>query len=418
MDTHLSAEEIKNYLARRMTPGNYARTGKHMHRCGPCYQRFLGELETRFPIEIYLDEQAGLCGWHPEDEELAAYLVGSMDELDSDCVALHLRECGLCRVILQSTLDHLSKYPFAPRNRGKTPAPEWTRFRPTFPQSLSSHLRIAGIAALVIVVVLSLWAGSRRAPQSPTVAEVRPQEGAPLKGPSPEQTPPNPPVGDRLNQRPIPPRVEAYGEPGTRRIERHAHDTEPTLIATTLTMPPSIERLDRTPAAVAIRGNRPPVESFSVISPFATLVASDRPTFRWTPLIGAESYRVSLYDEALHLVGVSGAVTQTEWMTPDRLAAGIVYTWTVTALKGGNEIVAPAAPARAEFEVIHGSTLANLNRKIERAVSTKARGIAYANAGLLDDAERELSAYLADHPDDYRIKGLLRVVRSWRPVQR
>jgi hypothetical protein len=57
----------------------------------------------------------------------------------------------------------------------------------------------------------------------------------------------------------------------------------------------------------------------------------------------------ALFHEALHLVVASDAIGETEWKTTYRLHAGTVYTWTVTALKGGREIVAPAAPARAEF---------------------------------------------------------------------
>jgi hypothetical protein len=208
----------------------------------------------------------------------------------------------------------------------------------------------------------------------------------------------------------------AASKPEKREIGRQPHETETALIAKSLTMPHSVERLDRTPA-VAIRGNRPSVESFSIISPFATLIVSDRPTFRWTPLSGAESYRVSLFDEALHLVVASDPISETEWETTHRLHAGTVYTWTVTALKRGREIVAPATPARAEFEVIRRSALAKLNRNLQRAISGEARGVLYAKAGLLDEAEREFDAYLADHPDDYRTKEVLQTVRSWRRVE-
>ena len=51
---------------------------------------FLAELQ--FPIEIGLDELAGMQGWHLEGEELAAYVEGRMDELNFEssktlCVA-------------------------------------------------------------------------------------------------------------------------------------------------------------------------------------------------------------------------------------------------------------------------------------------------------------------------------------------
>ena len=102
---------------------------------------------------------------------------------------------------------------------------------------------------------------------------------------------------------------------------------------------------------------------------------------------------------------------------PDRLEAGIVYTWMVTALKDGQEIIAPAPPARAEFEILGKSELIKLNRTINRTVSHAARGVLYANAGLLDAAEKEFRTHLGVRPDDERAKQLVRIVQSWRAVE-
>jgi hypothetical protein len=100
---------------------------------------------------------------------------------------------------------------------------------------------------------------------------------------------------------------------------------------------------------------------------------------------------------------------------PESLRAGIVYTWTVTALKNGREVVAPAPPARAEFKVFEHSELAKLNRLLKRTRSNAARGVMYAEAGLLDDAEQEFRTHLKLQPADGRAKQLLLIVRSWRP---
>ena len=117
-------------------------------------------------------------------------------------------------------------------------------------------------------------------------------------------------------------------------------------------------------------------------------------------LAGAESYTVSIYDEALHLVKTSQPLQQAEWTVPDRLKAGTVFTWVVTALKDGKVVVAPAAPARAEFMVIGQIELIQLERRITGVTSIPARGIVYAEAGLLDSAEQEFRAYLASNPTD------------------
>jgi hypothetical protein len=96
MDTHLSTEEIRNYLGRKLSQHDFNRASDHVHSCKVCYRDSLAELQERFPIEIDLDELAGMQGWHLEGEEVAAYVEGRMDELNFECASLHLEECGSC----------------------------------------------------------------------------------------------------------------------------------------------------------------------------------------------------------------------------------------------------------------------------------------------------------------------------------
>jgi hypothetical protein len=133
-------------------------------------------------------------------------------------------------------------------------------------------------------------------------------------------------------------------------------------------------------------------------------------------LDGATSYTVSVFDADLHLIETSKPLNETQWMMPDHLQSGIVYTWTVTALKDEQEIVAPAPPARAEFKIIGKAELSKLNHSLGRTTSHAARGVLYAEAGLLDEAEKEFQHHLVQRPGDDRVKGFLRIVKSWRVV--
>jgi len=92
----------------------------------------------------------------------------------------------------------------------------------------------------------------------------------------------------------------------------------------------------------------------------------------------------------------------------------VIYTWVVTALKDGKEILAPTLPARAEFKIIEKPTLDQLNRRIRQINSAPARGVLYAQAGLLDEAEQELSTHLHIQPADETARKLLRTIKSWR----
>jgi hypothetical protein len=199
----------------------------------------------------------------------------------------------------------------------------------------------------------------------------------------------------------------------TRRKEENAQrEIEASLIAENLVMPPVIEIFDRTP--VVLRGDDNKSESFKVTNPYSTVISDDRPAFRWTALSGASSYVVSVYDANLKLIETSEPLTETKWLVRSHLKRGRVYTWIVTALKDGKEVLAPTLPARAEFKIIERSALIQLNRRIRPIHSGAARGTIYAKAGLLDDAEQEFQKHLTLYPADEQTKKLFQTVKSWR----
>lgn len=152
-------------------------------------------------------------------------------------------------------------------------------------------------------------------------------------------------------------------------------------------------------------------------APLATAVLDGRPTFRWSPLPDADSYRVTVFDRDFNPVADSGPLARTEW-TPERpLPAGAVFAWQVKARRGNAELTAPGPGSpQALFRVLTTDRAA----EIERAARAKGGshldlGILYAQAGLLDDAERELAAAVRESPDAEPPRKLLATVRSWRP---
>ena len=92
---------------------------------------------------------------------------------------------------------------------------------------------------------------------------------------------------------------------------------------------------------------------FTLQAPLSTEVPGGRPTFRWTPLAGAESYQVMVFDRDFNRMADSGPLSGTEW-TPEHPLPGGTYTWQVKARRrGGEEITAPG-PNRPQalFRVI------------------------------------------------------------------
>ncbi len=419
MDTHLSTDEIKRYLARTLTRNDFDRVGAHVHDCETCYHSFLGRLQERFPILIDLDELAGLQGWHLEGEELAAYLEGRMDELDFECASVHLEECSSCMEKTSAAFEQSLEYPRLITRARRNYAFTVRSYLPSV-QSISSHrLQLALAAMLIIASVLTLWVLIQQRPARPQVADSSHEETV---SPDASHQQPTPPVqidpSATSNSSPgvdasISSRMPAKADSENREGKREQDAMERVLIARDLVMPRAIKMLDRTPS-IAIRGTQPSIQFFTIVRPFATVVGNDRPTLSWTALDGATSYTVSVFDADLHLIKTSEPLSETHWRMPARLEGGIVYTWTVTALKDGQEIVAPAAPARAEFKILETAELIKLNRRVSRSASLAARGILYAEAGLLDEAEKQFQVHLERHPSDAHVKTLLHTVQSWR----
>jgi hypothetical protein len=148
---------------------------------------------------------------------------------------------------------------------------------------------------------------------------------------------------------------------------------------------------------------------FALVNPVGVIVQADRPTFRWRQLQGATRYTVRIFDSDFNGVMASAALTQTEWTPDEALERGRIYSWQVVAMKDGSEVISPAPPApEAKFKVLgqaQADGLAQLKRT--RPDSHLILGILYAEAGLLDEAEREFKALATANPRSPAARKLL-----------
>ncbi|MGA9772992.1 MAG: hypothetical protein WBV94_28435 [Blastocatellia bacterium] len=424
MTVHLTTEQIKHYAGHKLSRAEWVGVNEHLFACEDCYQHFLGIFETsrKFPIEIDLDELAGLKNWHLQGEELRAYVEGRMGELDLDYANLHLIDCGWCReeVIhyseFTSRLGHYLSKRHAPIKQMEVRSKYFPKFA-AFPFAWNP-IRVAGATALMLLLIsaILLWSLLGTKPRiEESSMPVRSQEGSsslaqatntsqPVQASRPDTKVNTEEANSRGSS------THTYSNGGKTGDVRQ--ESEASLIAENLVMPSVIKVFDR--SSIMLRGDDSKSESFSVTSPYSTVISSDRPTFRWTALSGASSYVVSVYDARLNLISTSEPVAETQWLMPSRLKRGTLYTWVVTALKDGNKIIAPTLPARAEFKIIEESEQAKLNSQTKHLNSAAARGVIYARAGLLDEAEQELRAHISRYPKDGSAKRALRTVKSWR----
>jgi hypothetical protein len=166
--------------------------------------------------------------------------------------------------------------------------------------------------------------------------------------------------------------------------------------------------------AGTIMGSPGSHETFELSSPIGKMVRSDHPRLSWRALAGATRYTVTILDNDLKTVATSPPITSTSWTVPRALQRGRVYTWQVVALKEGKEIISPAAPApEARFRVLEKAREDELKRVEQIAASSHlARGVLYARAGLLDEAERQFVELVAANPQSTVARKLLRRVRE------
>lgn len=154
---------------------------------------------------------------------------------------------------------------------------------------------------------------------------------------------------------------------------------------------------------------------FALLMPLGKVVRESQPIFRWRPLAGAKSYTVAVVDTKFRVVAQSQTLTGTAWTLSQELSRGANYSWQVTALLlDGTEVVSPASPApQAKFRVLEQNSFDEVTRmENSGARSHLARGVIYAEAGLLDEARAEFEALVRDNPRSGLARRLLKSVKK------
>lgn len=145
-------------------------------------------------------------------------------------------------------------------------------------------------------------------------------------------------------------------------------------------------------STLALRG-RAPLGGPEPLAPLGAIIINDRPAFTWNAIPNAR-YRVEVFDPSFRSVASSGVLEDTRWTPSAPLPRGGTYLWQVTALTPSGSVTAPRPPSpEARFVVLDGAHAAALERLARsEARPSLALGVAYAEAGVLDAAARELRA--------------------------
>ena len=394
----------------------------HLASCDACYRRIR---DSDNPADMFVSlptdapTAVASASDHLSYDRLASYIDGDQDDVEREICDVHLQVCKQCSDELRD-LDSfkaaMSDSVSANRRASHFPFYEalgsfWRR--PTQWSSLQLA-GVAAIAALVMGVSSGIWMIYRSRPpeiartdQPPLTSQSPIPEGGGFERALPSVE--NLTLDDGGGQVKLDREGKLGGlsdlSPSNQQAVRRAFTTG------YLNLPAELKQLS--PKAGVLMGGKAEGVTFGLLRPVGTVVRAARPTFHWQSLDGASGYIVNIYDSSFNRVATSKQLSATQWMITSSLRRGAVYMWQVTAIKNGVEIKSPVQPApEAKFKTLERSKANELERVMRAHPNSHLiLGTLYAQDGLLDDAEREFRALVADNPKSLVAQALLRKVR-------
>lgn len=436
MSTHLSPEQIQQYLNGGLPSDQLLTLDAHLVTCQLCQDQLrINERLATATSTLRADfkQAANAPLPHLTWEQLSALADEKLDAVEQEIAESHLKICPACTTEfaeMRQFADHLSTFPtkeFAPPVR-----PSWLNRmffgfanrvdHPSNAFSLPLALKFAGVAAVIAIII---WGSTRLWPRnqiSITAPKIATRETV-LPSPGTTATPQPTPLETQVPS-PAPPRLvlndggRQIALDATGKVEgiNFATPADEKLASNALRFgqvesPAEVKQLRS--SAMRLMG-QPSEETFRLLRPTGKMIASTRPVFQWQALSGAIEYVVTLANPQTNFVLSSEPLKATQWNPPQALPRGQTYTWQVTATKDGKEIKAPPPDApEARFRVLTQTQVDEVRRaKKTYAGNHLMLGLVYARNGLLSEAETHFKALLAANPTSALARQLLQRLRG------
>lgn len=408
MSEHLLTTEIQNYLSRAMEPTELLKADDHLAECDLCHRQ-LGDAELSENTADFLEISAE-DSEHLSYEQLANYVDEKSDNIEREIADVHLQACVDCAADLQGLFEMRRLITADLQNQAEKEN-EKSIFAKIGNFFAAGFIPRLGFAALVVLLlsVGVFWLISRKS--SPEIAVMSPTATANL---AQNQNNSTPLENDSENidaetapLTPTPTAVKTFPPKYQAEIER-------VLAENRLNFPNELSQLKNQTGKLMSGGTQE--VPFAVISPVGKIILSNRPRFSWKALSGVTVYIVNVYDANFNPVASSPQISGTNWQPNKPLSGGKIYNWQVTAFKDGQEIKSPIRPAPdARFKIIEARKAGELARLSNRYKNEHLfLGILYANAGLLDEAERQFQKEISKNPNSKQARKLLLDVRAKR----
>ncbi|HEV2669087.1 MAG TPA: hypothetical protein VG324_29495, partial [Blastocatellia bacterium] len=417
------------YGRRRLGPAELLALDDHLSTCPACRERWRktnprGAALLALQSSLQVADEAPPA--HLSGGQLAIYAAGGLDEIDRELAESHFEVCPKCAAQAQGlktqTAQDVGAVERSSALTGAQAPPGALSARLMATSSLSSlrsrflllplTLRVAGAVVILASLVLAFAILLRDQKERPAIVE-RPSAPAQSIHNSATHAPPEAPpmsilltLNDGAGTITLDSQgnfvgLESLSTPDQQRVKA-ALKTGEVQISKTLKQ----LRDSSAPTMGGASGG-----ALALIGPAGAVVAGNRPTFRWLPLNGATSYQITITDPAAGYKEVvsSPQLQGRKWTANRPLERGRVYTWQITARAGDGEVKSP----EATFKVLDNAAAAELARVNKVYAGRRlALGLLYAEAGLLDDAERELKALAVANPQSPIAKSLWLDLRS------
>jgi hypothetical protein len=429
MTDHLTETEVSLFRERTIRPKERERIDLHVAGCDGCLRRILPSEDSALVYseltEALLSDSADEA-FHLSNADFRRYANGLVDQTDRLIFESHFDICDQCSEAVQSLAANPPVESVSSSTRqAEIPAyqfsPAWSAVFQFTPARAVAGVLVAACLVLA-VVVWQRWHAravdqtaqktTSQSASNPTGSgSATPAETQATKDSTTDQFAVAASLKDngrkiQLDNRGILVGLEELPE-ASRSLVRSVLTTK------TLSKPEVLDKL--TAPSITLLDPTAGENTFGLLGPSGTVIATDHPNLRWQALAGAASYTVSVFDADFNRVTRSAPQAATQW-TSTRLRRGMIYSWEVVAVRNGQEVRSPVAPApRAQFKILEAEKLIELaNLKKHSPVSHLTLGLTYARFGLLAEAEGQLLILARENPNSAVATRLLRTVQEWR----
>lgn len=399
MTEHLSNDEIKIYLSREMKSAELLRADEHLAVCDTCLGKISVEASPDF-LPLAADESE-----HLSYEQLEKFVDGKADEIEREIADVHLQTCGDCAAQFEGLAEMRSLIAADLSEKSADKKSIFASLQNLFGGGFA--LRFAFTAAGLLIALVGIYFFLRDdktdeivvAPPNNILPENR--VNLPVNAP-----PNNNSLANNVTNSPTPtPSVTPSATPTI------PPEIEPVLAANDLNFPNDLQSIKNQNGKLMNGGSE--AVPFAIFAPVGKIILTDRPRFSWGKFEGAESYIVNVFDTNFNPVAKSPQISATAWQIDRPLPRGKIYLWQVTAIRNGEEIKSPVRPAPdAKFKILDAAKTGELTRLSQKYKNEHLfLGMMYANAGLLDEAEREFQKEIAKNPNSTKAQRFLQKVR-------